>query len=61
MTDLNNILAAQKELVSAGNELVSIGLRLQGTEYEKDVDALKKKMNTLNHKLIREIKKRRKK
>ena len=51
---------AQKDIYNAGNDLVSAGLRLQGTKYEKSYERLYKALNALNRRLIADINKRRK-
>ena len=51
---------AQTDVFNAGNNLVSAGLRLQGTEYEKAYQRVYKALNSLNRKLINDINKRRK-
>ena len=51
---------AQRDVFNAGNELVSAGLRLQGTQYEKAYLRIYKALNALNHKLIKDINKRKK-
>ena len=49
---------AQQEIRKAANEYVSSArLRLAGTKYEKDVERLWKLLESLNTKLIRDIKK----
>ena len=48
----------QKDVFNAGNNLVSAGLRLQGTEYGKAYDRIYKALNALNRRLIRDINKR---
>ena len=48
---------AQKDVFDAANHLVSAGLRLQGTKYEKSYDRLYKALNALNRRLISEINK----
>lgn len=50
----------QKDVFNAGNNLVSAGLRLQGTEYEKAYDRIYKALNALNRRLIRDINKNKK-
>lgn len=51
---------AQKDVFNAGNNLVSAGLRLQGTEYEKTYERIYKALNNLNRRLIRDINKNKK-
>jgi len=51
---------AQKDVFNAGNELVSAGLRLRDTQYEKAYLRIYKALNALNHKLIKDINKRKK-
>ena len=46
---------AQRDVFNAGNELVSAGLRLQGTQYEKAYLRTYKALNALNRKLIKDI------
>ena len=50
----------QKDVFNAGNELVSAGLRLRDTQYEKAYLRIYKALNALNHKLIKDINKRKK-
>lgn len=50
----------QRDVFNAGNELVSAGLRLQGTQYEKAYLRIYKALNALNRKLIRDINKKNK-
>ena len=57
---LRELQLAQRDIYNAGNDLVSAGLRLQGTKYEKSYDRLYKALNALNRKLIADINKRRK-
>ena len=57
---LRELRLAQKDIYNAGNNLVSAGLRLQGTKYEKSYERIHKSLNTLNRKLIADINKRRK-
>ena len=60
MTTLTNqeLRWAQKDIMNAGNSIVSAGLRLRGTEYEKAYDRLYKAMHALNNKLIKDINKK---
>ena len=51
---------AQKDVFNAGNELVSAGLRLRDTQYEKAYLRVYKALNTLNRKLIKDINKKKK-
>ena len=55
---LRELRLAQKEIYNAGNDLVSAGLRLQGTKYEKSYERLYKALNALNLRLISEINKK---
>ena len=57
---LRELRLAQKDIYNAGNDLVSAGLRLQGTKYEQSYNRLYKALNALNRKLISDINKRRK-
>ena len=57
---LRELRLAQRDIYNAGNDLVSAGLRLQGTKYEKSYDRLYKALNALNRKLIADINKKRK-
>ena len=57
---LRELRLAQKDIYNAGNDLVSAGVRLQGTKYEKSYDRLYKALNALNRKLIADINKKRK-
>ena len=45
---LRELRLAQQDIYNAGNDLVSAGLRLQGTKYEKSYDRLYKALNALN-------------
>ena len=51
---------AQKDAYNAGNDLVSAGLRLRDTQYEKAYLRVYKALNTLNRKLIKDINKKKK-
>ena len=57
---LRELRLAQRDIYNAGNDLVSAGLRLQGTKYEKSYESIYKSLNALNRKLIADINKRRK-
>ena len=57
---LQELRWAQKDVFDAANHLVSAGLRLQGTKYEKTYERIYKSINALNRKLIADINKRRK-
>lgn len=57
---LRELRLAQRDIYNAGNDLVSAGLRLQGTKYEKRYERIYKSLNALNRKLIADINKRRK-
>ena len=54
---LRELRLAQKDIYNAGNDLVSAGLRLQGTKYEKSYERLYMALNALNRRLISEINK----
>ena len=54
---LRELRLAQKDIFNAGNDLVSAGLRLQGTKYEKSYERIYKSLNALNRRLISEINK----
>ena len=54
---MRELRLAQKDIYNAGNELVSAGLRLQGTKYEQSYNRLYKALNALNRRLISEINK----
>ena len=54
---LRELRLAQKDIYNAGNDLVSAGLRLQGTKYEKSYEWIYKSLNALNRRLISEINK----
>ncbi len=54
---LRELRLAQKDIYNAGNDLVSAGLRLQGTKYEKSYEKIYKSLNALNRRLISEINK----
>ena len=54
---LRELRLAQKDIYNAGNNLVSAGLRLQGTKYEQSYERLYKALNALNRRLISEINK----
>ena len=49
---------AQRDVFNAGNELVSAGLRLRDTQYEKAYERVYKALNALNRKLIKDINKK---
>ncbi len=52
---------AQLELYNAGNnELMAVGLRLKGTEFENNYKKVYNAVRILNNKLIREIQRREK-
>ena len=57
---LQELKWAQKDVFDAANHLVSAGLRLQGTKYEKSYERIYKSLNALNRKLIADINRRRK-
>ena len=57
---LQELRWAQKDVFDAANNLVSAGLRLQGTKYEKTYERIYKSLNALNRKLIADINRRRK-
>ena len=57
---LQELRWAQKDVFDAANHLVSAGLRLQGTKYEKTYERIYKSLNAFNRKLISDINKRRK-
>ena len=48
----------QRDVFNAGNELVSAGLRLRDTQYEKAYLRIYKALNALNRKLIKDINKK---
>ena len=54
---LRELRLAQRDIYNAGNDLVSAGLRLQGTKHEKSYERLYKALNALNRRLISEINK----
>ncbi len=54
---LRELRLAQRDIYNAGNDLVSAGLRFQGTKYEKSYERLYKALNALNRRLISEINK----
>ena len=54
---LRELRLAQRDIYNAGNDLVSAGLRLQGTNFEKSYNRLYKALNALNRRLISEINK----
>ena len=58
---MRELRLAQKDIYNAGNELVSAGLRLQGTKYEQSYNRLYKALNALNRRLISEINKNKRK
>ena len=58
---LRELRLAQKDIYNAGNDLVSAGLRLQGTKYEKSYEKIYKSLNALNRRLISEINKNKRK
>ena len=57
---LQELRWAQKDVFDAANHLVSAGLRLQSTKYEKSYESIYKSLNALNRKLIADINRRRK-
>ena len=57
---LQELRWVQKDVFDAANHLVSAGLRLQGTKYEKAYERIYKSLNALNRKLIADINRRRK-
>ena len=57
---LQELRWAQKDVFDAANHLVSAGLRLLGTKYEKRYERIYKSLNALNRKLISDINRRRK-
>ena len=54
---MRELRLAQKDIYNAGNNLVSAGLRLQGTDFEQSYNRLYKALNALNRRLISEINK----
>ncbi len=54
---LRELRLAQQDIYNAGNDLVSAGLRLQGTNFEQSYNRLYKSLNALNRRLISEINK----
>ncbi len=54
---MRELRLAQKDIYNAGNDFVSAGLRLQGTNFEKSYNRLSKALNALNRRLISEINK----
>ena len=54
---LRELRLAQKDIYNAGNDLVSAGLRLQGTNFEQSYNRLYKALNALNRRLVSEINK----
>ena len=58
---LRELRLAQRDIYNAGNDLVSAGLRLQGTKYEKSYEKIYKSLNALNRRLISEINKNKRK
>ena len=58
---LRELRLAQRDIYNAGNDLVSAGLRLQGTNFEKSYNRLYKALNALNRRLISEINKNKRK
>ena len=58
---MRELRLAQKDIYNAGNDLVSAGLRLQGTKYEKSYEKIYKSLNALNRRLISEINKNKRK
>ena len=54
---MRELRLAQKDIYNAGSDLVSAGLRLQGTKYEQSYNRLYKALNALNRRLISEINK----
>ena len=54
---MRELRLAQKDIYNAGNDLVSAGLRLQGTNFEQSYNRLYKALNALNRRLVSEINK----
>ena len=47
---------AQKEIYKAGKELVSANLRLEGSQYEKDMRKVMDALSALNTRLVNDLK-----
>ncbi len=49
---------AQQEICKHGNALSSARMRLQGTKYEKDMNAIMERLMKLNTRLVKDINKK---
>ena len=49
---------AQQEICKHGNALNSARMRLQGTKYEKDMNAIMERLMKLNTRLVKDINKK---
>ena len=46
---------AQQDVLTAGHIIADAGMRLRGTKYERDYERLWKAIQSLNNKLVKEI------
>jgi len=49
---------AQQEIFKAGKELGSAKMRLEGTAYEKDMNAIMERLTKLNNRIVKDINKK---
>lgn len=49
---------AQQEIFKAGKELGSAKMRLEGTAYEKDMNAIMERLTKLNSRIVKDINKK---
>ncbi len=49
---------AQQEIFKAGKELGSAKIRLEGTAYEKDMNAIMERLTKLNNRIVKDINKK---
>lgn len=49
---------AQQEIFKAGKELGSAKIRLEGTAYEKDTNAIMERLTKLNSRIVKDINKK---
>ena len=57
MVPTEQIKFAQKEIQKAGRELVSANMRLEGTQYERDMRKVLDALSALNTRLINDLRK----
>lgn len=49
---------AQQEIFKAGKELGSAKIRLEGSAYEKDINAIMERLTKLNNRIVKDINKK---